>query len=276
MIVQERAADAGADAWGLPLVAGPATEPAAMSVPAPPEVVRFRPRDGWANVDRNAQLSVRFTTAMDHSTGEEAFHATLDGTDLTGSVRWAEGDTVLVLRPSSALPYGARVELRVDSGAQSAAGLPIVAAASASFTVEPRPAVTTTPGGTGSSGWHWPLIGPITQYFGQTLTKYGFHQGIDIDGDTGDPVRAARSGVVVVAGYADECGGLQVRIDHGGGLLTWYRHLSAIDVSVGDGVAAGARIGRVGATGCATGSHLHFGVSLDGNFVDPLHYLPPR
>jgi murein DD-endopeptidase MepM/ murein hydrolase activator NlpD len=81
---------------------------------------------------------------------------------------------------------------------------------------------------------------------------------------------------VIVAGFADECGGLQVRIDHGGGLLTWYRHLSAIDVGVGDAVTAGSLLGQVGATGCATGSHLHFGVSQDGAFADPLRYLPPR
>jgi murein DD-endopeptidase MepM/ murein hydrolase activator NlpD len=116
---------------------------------------------------------------------------------VTGSLRWAEGDTVLVLRPMAPLPYGARVELRVDPGALSAAGQPVAEAAASSFTVEPRPAVPAAPGGTWSSGWQWPLLGPITQRFGQTLTAYGVHQGIDIDGDTGDPVRAARAGVVV-------------------------------------------------------------------------------
>ena len=274
----EPAVDAELDAWGIPLAAGPgvATETAAAPVPALPEIVRFRPRDGWTEVDRNTQLSVRFTTPMDHATTEAAFHATLDGADVAGSIRWAEGDTVLVLRPSTALPYGARVELRVDAEALSAAGSAVLAAVAASFTVEARPAAGTNGGGGTASGWTWPLAGPITQYFGQTLTQYGTHQGIDIDGDVGDPVTAVRSGVVIVAGYADECGGLQVRIDHGGGLLTWYRHLSAIDVGVGDAVAAGSLLGKVGATGCAIGSHLHFGVSLDGAFVDPLRYLPPR
>ncbi len=272
------ATDAELDAWGIPLASGPGltTRAAATSIPASPEVVRFRPRDGWTDVDRNAQVSVRFTTAMDHATSEAAFHATVDGAEVAGSIRWAEGDTVLVLRPLTPLPYSTRVELRVDDGALSTAGSAVLAAAAASFTVEARPAARTTAGGAASSGWLWPLSGPITQYFGQALTQYGTHQGIDIDGDVGDPVTAARSGVVIVAGYADECGGLQVRIDHGGGLLTWYRHLSAIDVGVGDAVTVGARIGQVGATGCAIGSHLHFGVSQDGAFVDPLRYLPPR
>jgi hypothetical protein len=280
----EPAADAELDAWGIPLAADPGVATGATKAPPPasPEIVRFRPHDGWTGVDRNAQLSVRFTTAMDHPTTEAAFHATLDGADVPGSIRWAEGDTVLVLRPSTALPYGARVELRVDGGALSAAGSAVLEAAVASFTVAARPAartnggIGTTSGAGTTSGWAWPLAGPITQYFGQTLTQYGTHQGIDIDGDVGDPVTAARSGVVIVAGYADECGGLQVRIDHGGGLLTWYRHLSAIIVGVGDALTAGAWIGQVGATGCATGSHLHFGVSQDGAFVDPLRHLPPR
>ena len=122
-------------------------EPAVAPVPASPEIVRFRPRDGWTDVDRNAQLSVRFTTAMDHATTEAAFHATLDGADVAGSIRWAEGDTVLVLRPSTALPYGARVELRVDGGALSAAGSAVLAAAAASFTVEARPAASERTGG---------------------------------------------------------------------------------------------------------------------------------
>jgi murein DD-endopeptidase MepM/ murein hydrolase activator NlpD len=274
----EPTVDVELDAWGIPLAAGPAVPSGATMAPVPasPEIVRFRPRDGSTDVDRNAQLSVRFTTAMDHATTEAAFHATLDGAEVAGSIRWAEGDTVLVLRPSTAPPYGARVELRVDGGALSAAGSAVLAAAVASFTVEARPAARTIGGGGATSGWTWPLAGPITQYFGQTLTQYGTHQGIDIDGDVGDPVTAARSGVVIVAGYADECGGLQVRIDHGGGLLTWYRHLSAIDVGVGDAVTAGSQLGQVGATGCATGSHLHFGVSLDGEFVDPLRYLTAR
>jgi murein DD-endopeptidase MepM/ murein hydrolase activator NlpD len=266
----------GVDEWGLTRSTASGSGPTATLVPWPPEVARFRPRDGWADVDRRAQLSVRFTAAMDHASTEAAFHASIGATEVTGSLRWAEGDTVLVLRPAAPLPYGARVELRVDAGALSAAGQPVAEAAAVSFTVEPRPAAPPDTAPASPGDWQWPLIGPLTQLFGQTLTAYGFHQGIDIDGDTGDPVRAARAGVVVVAGHADECGGLQVRIDHGGGLLTWYRHLSAIETATGARVAVGTVIGRVGNTGCSLGSHLHFGVSLNGEFVDPIRYLPAR
>lgn len=258
------------------------------STPQPPAVVRFRPRDGWTGVARWAAVSVRFTEPMDHRSAEQAFAALLDGQPITGSHRWAEGDTVLVLQPAAALPFGAEVQLSVAAGALSQAGGALISSEAVTFSVEdrpvpapksaprptPEPAATSAPAAT---GWQWPLLGPITQGFGESLTQYGFHQGIDIDGDTGDPVRAARDGTVVVAsGGWDECGGLQVHIDHGNGLQSWYRHLSRIDVAVGAHVPAGSMIGGVGDTGCSQGSHLHFAIREGRVFVDPLRYLPPR
>lgn len=247
--------------------------------PQPLAVVRFRPRDGWTGVARSAALSVRFTQPMDHASTEQAFAAAIHAAPITGTYRWAENDTVLVLQTASALPYGARVQLSVAAGARSRAGGELMSARSVTFTVEDRRAPTVPPAPTAraaASGWHWPLLGPITQRFGESLTQYGFHQGIDIDGDTGDPVRAARTGTVVVAGHYDECGGLQVHIDHSDGLTSWYRHLSRIDVAVGARVDAGTVIGAVGDTGCSLGSHLHFAIRDGKVFVDPLRYLPAR
>jgi murein DD-endopeptidase MepM/ murein hydrolase activator NlpD len=257
-----------------------------------PAVVRFRPRDGWTLVERDVWLSVRFTAPMDRRATTPAFHASVAGREIVGRTWWAEGDTVLVLDPHDLLPAGARVTLSVGARARSSAGIALAGSADAVFeTVRPvaqRPARTasspTTPSRSSSppsysrttSGWAWPFIGPITQHFGQHLTKWGFHYGLDIDGDTGDPVRAARAGIVKVAGYADSCGGIQVQIDHGDGYLSVYHHLSATLVSPGQRVSRGAFIGRVGSTGCSTGSHLHFGIKKNGVWVDPERYLPPR
>jgi murein DD-endopeptidase MepM/ murein hydrolase activator NlpD len=253
----------------------------AEPTPAPPEVVRFRPRDGWTGVSPWAPLSVRFSQPMEHASTQAAFTAAAGNRAVNGSLRWAENDTVLVLQPSSALPYGTTVRLSVAAGAESADGGVLATASSITFAVaDPPPRATPAPAPaakTVRSGWQWPLVGPITQRFGESLTKYGFHQGIDIDGDTGDRVRAARAGKVVVAGSGwDECGGKQVHIDHGNGIVSWYRHLSRIDLAVGSRVEGGTVIGAVGESGCALGSHLHFGISDHGDFVDPLRYLPPR
>lgn len=246
-----------------------------------PAVLRFRPRDGWVDVSRFAALSVRFSRPMDHASTEEAFHAVVGHRRVAGTVRWAERDTVLVLTPASALPYGARVLLSVEIGARAEDGARLARARSVTFTVQRRvaPAKRTAPSSTPvrpSAGWRWPLLGPITQRFGESLTQYGFHYGIDIDGDTGDPVRAARRGRVVVAGHYDQCGGLEVHFDHGNGFASWYRHLSSILVAEGAFVEAGTIIGRVGNTGCSLGSHLHFAIRKGSQFVDPLDYLPRR
>lgn len=271
----------------LPPSTPPEPTPTATPEPTPaaeaPTVIRFRPREGWTGVSRFAAVSVRFSQPMDRASTEPAFHITVDQKPITGTVRWAEGDTVLVVDPDRPLPYRSRITLSVDRAARSTDGARLEAGRSVTFTVQSRPAPASRPTPTASprptaatTVWRWPLIGPITQRFGESKTKYGFHQGIDIDGQSGDRVRAARGGRVILAGYGDACGGLQVQIDHGGGFESWYRHLSGIDVRRGAVISAGTVIGRVGNTGCSLGSHLHFGIRREGTFVDPLRYLPPR
>jgi peptidoglycan hydrolase-like protein with peptidoglycan-binding domain len=117
----------------------------------------------------------------------------------------------------------------------------------------------------------WPLRGPVGSGFGPRGS--GFHAGVDVIAPTGAPVAAAASGRVVWAGYRGGGWGLLVTIAHGSGVRTMYAHLSRVAVRVGERVGAGARVGRVGATGDADGPHLHFEVRLRGAAVDPLPAL---
>jgi murein DD-endopeptidase MepM/ murein hydrolase activator NlpD len=101
------------------------------------------------------------------------------------------------------------------------------------------------------------------------------HSGADLDGETGDPVRAALPGVVTAVGYLRNYSGygLSVRIRHDARLETLYAHLVSADVRVGEAVQGGDVIARVGCTGSCTGPHLHFEVRVRGNPVDPLRYI---
>jgi murein DD-endopeptidase MepM/ murein hydrolase activator NlpD len=118
----------------------------------------------------------------------------------------------------------------------------------------------------------WPLPFPLGDEFGPRGDR--FHAGIDILSPEGVPVGAARSGRVVYAGRREGGWGIEVTIAHGNGVRTIYAHLSVTAVSLGERVAAGAMIGRVGSTGDATGPHLHFEVRVRGAAVDPLGALP--
>jgi murein DD-endopeptidase MepM/ murein hydrolase activator NlpD len=118
----------------------------------------------------------------------------------------------------------------------------------------------------------WPLAAPsIGDPFGPRGNSW--HAGIDLPAPLGTPVYSARSGQVVWAGWRDGWG-LLVTVAHGRGERTMYAHLSRIDVRVGVWVAQGVRVGRVGATGHATGPHLHFEVRVRNASVDPLRALP--
>jgi murein DD-endopeptidase MepM/ murein hydrolase activator NlpD len=100
-----------------------------------------------------------------------------------------------------------------------------------------------------------------------------FHAGIDITAPPGTPVYAAAPGRVTFVGWSDGYGFLVV-VTHARQERTFYAHLSRIDVRVGVWIDKGVRVGAVGATGDATGPHLHFEVRVRGAAVDPLLGLP--
>jgi phosphatidylserine decarboxylase len=98
------------------------------------------------------------------------------------------------------------------------------------------------------------------------------HGGVDFSADLGTPVRVAADGTVVMVGK-HFFGGNAVFVDHGDGLVSQYFHLSKVEAAEGQQLARGAKIGEVGATGRATGPHLHFGIRWRGARVDPLLLL---
>jgi murein DD-endopeptidase MepM/ murein hydrolase activator NlpD len=117
----------------------------------------------------------------------------------------------------------------------------------------------------------WPLLAQVGDPFGPRGNR--FHAGLDLLAPQGTPVQAAASGRVAFAGVTQGGWGKLVVVVHSDGVRTLYAHLSAIDVRRGQPVNAGDRVGLVGATGDASGPHLHFEVRLRGAAVDPLTAL---
>lgn len=128
----------------------------------------------------------------------------------------------------------------------------------------------------GAFRWPCPSSTRVTSNYGTRVSPMSGassnHKGIDIGASAGADIIAAADGTVTAASYSSAAGNY-VMIDHGGGLYTVYMHASSLLVSPGQTVSAGDVIAKVGSTGISTGSHLHFGVSLNGSYVSPWSYL---
>ncbi len=126
-------------------------------------------------------------------------------------------------------------------------------------------------------GFVWPVPGchSVSSPFG--YRSRGYHNGVDIAGagTNGKIIAAAKDGVVESVERSNSSYGNYVVINHGGGIRTGYGHClkGSISVSVGQHVSAGQAIARVGATGNATGPHLHFNLIINGTYVNPMPYI---
>jgi len=122
----------------------------------------------------------------------------------------------------------------------------------------------------------WPIRGLVTSTFGPRLSPYGggreMHPGIDIQAPYGELVAAGGSGEVIYAGRDSGYGRLVI-VDHGRDVETFYGHLSKIFVREGQRVSRGQDVGAVGASGRATGAHLHYEVRVNNEPVNPRRYL---
>lgn len=138
--------------------------------------------------------------------------------------------------------------------------------------------------GSDSEGWRqdfvWPATGRISGRFGSQRVYRGrpgsYHSGLDIAGGAGTVYHAPADGVVVLAAETPfTLEGYLLIVDHGHGLSSAFLHSSALLVHEGESVTQGQPIGRIGATGRATGPHLHWGLMWRGHRLDPLLFLGP-
>ena len=129
-----------------------------------------------------------------------------------------------------------------------------------------------------SSGWIKPLKSyTITSPFGMRIHPIHkverFHEGVDMAAPQGTPIYAAKSGKVTTTSFQAGGAGYYVSINHGDGFASIYMHMTHYIVKPGQHVSTGQVIGYVGSTGGSTGPHLHFGISYNGTYVNPMSYI---
>ena len=128
-------------------------------------------------------------------------------------------------------------------------------------------------GAVGAGAFVWPTTANYLS--GYDYSPAANHFGIDIAGNTGNPVFASDAGVVVYSGWSNFGYGYLVVLDHGNGWQSLYAHLSSIYVSCGQSIFQAASLGAVGSTGNSSGAHLHFELMFRGAKVNPWDYVSP-
>lgn len=185
-------------------------------------------------------------------------------------------DDSMFINETKTVVYGAEGEKRVEYSIIKENGIIIEKVIQNSEIVkEPSNAIvkkgTKIVPSKGSGTVDWPTVGGIiTSGYGP---RWGnFHYGIDISGVSDRTIKAADNGVINYAGWKGGYG-YCVIIDHGSGIQTLYGHLSSYNVSVGDKIAKGQKLGIMGSTGISTGVHLHFEVIVNGEKKNPINYV---
>ncbi|RLP75326.1 M23 family metallopeptidase [Mycetocola tolaasinivorans] len=214
--------------------------------------------------------------------------ATLKGTRVEEETQYAVGVAVRAEEARKrAEEEAARKRAEEEARRQAEANKPKPGTGGGGGGVVLPPPPPQTGGGTGTywagseSGWWRPAPGGITSPYGPrpVMCPKGcsapFHAGLDFGGGTGTPIKAVSSGTVTFAGNAGAFGN-RVIVDHGGGVQSYYGHLSAFNVRVGARVNGGDVIAFMGSTGVATGPHLDLKIYVGGSHTDPAAFLRAR
>lgn len=120
---------------------------------------------------------------------------------------------------------------------------------------------------------YYTLTSPFGMRLHPILGIYRMHNGVDLACAAGTPIYASRGGLVEVAGYQPDGAGNYIQLNHGDGFRSIYMHMTNYIVKQGEYVAPGQIIGYVGNTGLSKGNHLHFGISYQGVYVNPMEYI---
>lgn len=182
--------------------------------------------------------------------------------------RWLQARRSLIAEARQ--ERGAALSKLESQIAREEAHLKALEAESRRLTAVIRGSLSRASGAVSTQGFIWPLNGRVSSGYG--YRRRHFHSGIDIDGTTGQPIVASKSGVVVPINCGSGYGICSV-IDHGGGVSTLYAHMSRKAVGSGS-IKQGQVVGYVGCTGSCTGSHLHFEVRVNGEPRNPMNFLP--